>query len=419
MLKRAARKPISRVVRRQLDQGHGEDGFTLMEIIIAILVLGIIMTAAAPAFYGLMRASAASDQRSVADGLAVQATEQIRSYPYYDVGYSTTPGYCNASGLTAVLLTYPSPMDTVATTSTVGGTKYTVQSCVYWQNASDGNIAAYKQLQVLVTWGSGKYKYSQNSTLYPGAEGPYTGTDNNYAPGQVTATTVPGIPGAPVAYQNSFTVAISSTIAQIDWSPVSFSPAPQYVIEWWDASGARPTQPATVPVGYGSSDGAGGLIGQVPNLSAAHTYDFDVVAVSSSQTKSAASNVVSVTTASPIPTGCTVTGINVAYPGSPSSPVIDKNGVPVGWTSLTLTVSASNCTNLTVEYGINSSGGDPQAPLTTVPLVSGGSWTGSVTQSTWSATTYGFVVYNNGTPWTPTIQQNVTPCQEKGNSGHC
>ena len=47
MLKRAARKPISRVVRRQLDQGHGEDGFTLMEIIIAILVLGIIMTAEA------------------------------------------------------------------------------------------------------------------------------------------------------------------------------------------------------------------------------------------------------------------------------------------------------------------------------------------------------------------------------------
>jgi hypothetical protein len=213
------------------------------------------------------------------------------------------------------------------------------------------------------------------------------------------------------------TLAISSTIVQIDWSPVSFSPAPQYVIEWWDASGARPAQPAEVPVGFGSTDGAGGLIGQVTNLSPAHAYDFDVVAVSSSQTKSGPSNVVSVTTASPIPTGCSVTGINLAWPGAPSPPMIDKNGVPVGWSSLTVTVSASNCTNLTVEYGINSSGGDPQAPLTTVPLVSGGSWTGSVTQSAWSATAYGFVVYNNGTA--TTLQQNVTPCQEKGNSGHC
>jgi hypothetical protein len=90
----------------------------------------------------------------------------------------------------------------------------------------------------------------------------------------------------------------------------------------------------------------------------------------------------------------------------------------VGWTSISVTVSATNCTNLSVEYGINNSGGDPQPPLTTVPLASSGStWTASVTQSTWSATTYGFVVYNNGTA--TNLQRNFTPCQENGNSGHC
>lgn len=126
---------------------------------IGILLLGIVMTAAAPAFYGFMKATAASDQRSVADGLAVQASEQVRSYPYYEVGYSTSagnPSYCNAAGMTPVLLSYSSPMDALAAsnTTTVANTTFTVQSCVYWQNASDGSSAAYKQIQVVVKWGS-------------------------------------------------------------------------------------------------------------------------------------------------------------------------------------------------------------------------------------------------------------------------
>jgi prepilin-type N-terminal cleavage/methylation domain-containing protein len=400
----------------------GEDrGFTLIEVTLAIILLGIIMTAAAPTFYGLMRAAAASDQRSVADGLAVQATEQIRSFPYYDVGYSTTAGtptYCNAPGLTPVQLSYSTPMDSLAAsnTSTVAGTPYTVQSCVYWQTASDGNTAAYKQLQVQVYWGkTNQYEYTQVSALYPGGQGTYTSPGGqNFAPGQTTATTTPTPPSAPVA--NSATaVAGSTSIVQVDWTPVTYSPTPQYDIEWWpgNSTTSRPSQPSEVAVGYGTTDGNGGVTGQVTGLSAATSYDFDVVALSASG-NSAASNIKTVTTNTSATSTCALSGINV----SPNAPVIDKNGAPVGFTSLSVTVNASNCTNLSVEYGINNSSGTPQAPLTTVTLTASGStWTGSASQSTWSATTYGFVVYNNGTA--TTLQQNVTPCQENGSSGKC
>jgi prepilin-type N-terminal cleavage/methylation domain-containing protein len=397
-----------------------ETGFTLLEIIIAMLILAIIMVAALPAFYGLLRATGNSDQRSVADGLAVKATEQVRSFPYYDVGYSTTagtPSYC--TGTNPVQLSYSSPMDAqaAANTTTVAGTTYTVQSCVYWEQASDGSTAAYKQFQVEVFWGPStnlyQFHYSQSSAVYPGGEGQYNSPGGqNFAPGTVTATTVPGAPAAPVA--NS-AVAISTTIIQVDWDNVTFSPTPQYTIEYWNASNPRPSNPAQVPVGFGTTDGGTGLIGQVTGLSPGTTYAFDVLAVAGGSNYSVPSNVETATTSGTAPPTCTLIGINV----SPNSPMVDKNGVPVGWSSLAVTVNASSvCTNLSVEYGINSASGDPQPPLTTVTLVgSGSTWTGTASQATWSATTYGFVVYNNGTA--STLQANVTPCQEKGNSGHC
>lgn len=387
---------------------------------IGILVLGIVMTAAAPAFYGFMKATVASDQRSVADGLAVQASEQVRSYPYYEVGYSTsagTPSYCNAAGMTPVLLSYSSPMDALAAsnTTTVANTTYTVQSCVYWQTASDGSSAAYKQIQVVVKWGSSnQYNYTLSSALYPGGQGSYISPGGqNFAPGQATpTTTTPSAPNAPVA--NS-AVAVSASSVQVDWNPVTYSPAPQYDIEYWPgtASTSRPSQPASAAVGYGTSDGGSGLIGQVTGLSAGTSYDFDVVAVVGSQI-SAPSNVVTVTTSSGSESDCTLTGINV----TPNPPVIASNGAPVGWSSLSVLVNASNCSDLSVEYGVNGSNGTPQAPLTSVPLTASGStWTGSASQSTWSLATYGFVVYKDGSA--TNLQQNVTPCQEKGNSGHC
>ena len=401
-----------------------EGGFTLIELMVALLVLAVIMAAIAPAFYGTLKATSSTDQRSTADGLAVAASEQIRSIPYYQVGYSTTPSYCNQSGSTAVLLSYSTPMDSLATSTTVRGTTFQIHSCVYWVAASDGNGQAYKQSVVTILWGnSNQYSYTQTSALYPGGESAYTTAGNNFSPNTTVASggaaPVPPVVNSAAPFQTSSSDTVTpQTTIQINWQPVNYTSTVQYKVEYWTGSSARPSSPAptSTPALSGAPDGSGNgtLDYQVGALTPGTTYYFDVIAVAGTQV-SQPSNVVSATTnSSSGGSPCTVNSIAV----TPSQPVI-KNGAPVGWTSLSVAVQAtSNCNNLSVQYGINNSSGQPQAPLTTVTLTSsGGSYTGSATQSSWSLSTYGFVVYNNSTA--TTAQANVTPCSEKGSSGHC
>lgn len=415
----------------RLDSRGEEAGFTLVELVIALLILAIVMSAVAPALWGTMKSGAAASQRSVADGLAVAATEQIRSLPYYEVGYDTTPSYCDPSstpnynpGGNPVALGYSTPMDAEAPPyQPPGDPGYYVYSCINWVTASDGSAEAYKQAVVTVTWGPNQQDtYRQESALYPGGEGAYSPADN-FAPYQQTGGSGTGL--VPTPTLNSATPFASSptTVINVDWQPVTYGTSPvEYIVEWWTGA-TKPQPPSQSPEVNGTSDGSGGLDYQVSGLTPGTTYSFDVIAVSGSQ-ESAPSNVVTATTQSAPGSACSVSSINV----SPQSPVIDKNGNPVNFTSLSVTVQGtSTCSGLSVEYGVNGSNGEPQAPLSVVNLTwSSGSFTGSAYQSTWSATTYGFVVYQSGSPFYQTVngvstltQQNVTPCQERGSSGHC
>jgi len=411
---------------------RGDDGFTLVEVLVALVILGVIMTALAPAFYGLMRTSANSRQRSVADGLAVTAEEQIRSYPYWEVGYSSghNPGGCSAG--TPVTVT-SSPMDeTQSAQSTVSGVTYSVLSCVYWQDASDQKSTdAYKQSVVQVTWGpsSHPYSYTLTSALYPGAQGSYQGGEQNFPPGQNDDSTGAGPPPAPVA--NSVTPVSNSTALQVDWQPVTYSAPVEYTIEFWavlpGTTGCiRPgsdvstvSDISTVSVGNGASDGGTGVVSQVTSgVSASTYYCVDVFAQSGTQMGQPSTAIGPVETGS----GSQVTGCTLSIAASPTSPVVDKNGVPVGWSSFTVTVgeTPANCSTvpLGVSYGLNGSNGKPSGTLTQLFMSpSGGGQVGSASQASWSAATYGFVLYSNGAA--TAYQANVTPCQENGNSGHC
>ncbi len=382
-------------------------------MVIALLILAIVMAAMAPAFYGMMRASTASDQRSVADGLAVGISEQIRSLPYYQVGFQTTPSYC--TGTNPVQLSYSSPMDSFAKQKTVGYTTYNLESCVYWVGAAGGDANAYKETWVEILWGANdNYTYTQTSAIYPGGESSYqAGGEQNFAPSGATTTSSSTPPPTPTANSAApYSLSPTDTIV-VDWQPVTTSGTVQYEVEWWTGA-TRPTTPSASPAVNGTTDGGSGLTYNVTALTPGTTYYFDVVAVSGTQV-SAPSNVVSAATNPVTSTACTVNSIDV----TPSSPMVDSSGNPVNFTSLSVAVQAtSTCTGLTVEYGVNGPNGQPQSPLTTVALsYSSGSFVGSATQSTWSATTYGFVVYQNGTP--TTAQANVTPCQENPVTGAC
>lgn len=75
------RSPIARARRRAND----ESGFTLVEAVVALFVLGIIFTALAAASMGSLRASLASRSEQQGIDFATQALERARAFEYSDL----------------------------------------------------------------------------------------------------------------------------------------------------------------------------------------------------------------------------------------------------------------------------------------------------------------------------------------------
>jgi prepilin-type N-terminal cleavage/methylation domain-containing protein len=76
-----------------------EKGFSLIEVLIAIAILGIIAAALMAALAGASRALSTADERATAESLARSQIEYIKSQPYSESGTYTRidlidfPGY--------------------------------------------------------------------------------------------------------------------------------------------------------------------------------------------------------------------------------------------------------------------------------------------------------------------------------------
>lgn len=76
-----------------LDQRlRGEGGFTLIESIVAALLVGLVSVAVMAVFDTSRRATYRAEQSQVASDLAERELEGIRSLPYLDIGLATPPG---------------------------------------------------------------------------------------------------------------------------------------------------------------------------------------------------------------------------------------------------------------------------------------------------------------------------------------
>lgn len=172
------------MLSRRCESVGEEEGFTLVELIVATTVLVIVMAAIGPVFYGAMRLTGLTGQRSQATNIAVAAIEQLRSLPYSEVGFHVTPAACNGSS--PVTLGSAGPMDGLSSSTVVGHTTYTIVRCVYWsQSSMPSTPDAYKQTYIKVSWpaAGGVTSVTQSSALYPGGYG--TGATTT------TSTTVP------------------------------------------------------------------------------------------------------------------------------------------------------------------------------------------------------------------------------------
>lgn len=445
---RARRSPIAGWRR--------SEGFTLLEMMIALLILGIVLGAVAPAFYGIMRAGTITNYKSVANGIAVQATEQMRSYPYYEVGFYTAQAGCPgvASSTPPVILdsslVSEAPVQTLQTqfpTETVGFVTYNIQRCVSWVDSSvSADTLAYKQTYVQVSWTVDHLtsSISQTSALYPGGDGQYTSTENDYAPASTTTTI-----GTPPSAPTSVTVSADSS-----------NPGYGIVVSWPAVSGATSynvwftsTNPGTSAVSTISGaqvdmdvTATSDVITVSPNTdywiqvvavssggdsspTSANSYPFNSGAATSTTTTTVSSSSTTTSTSTTTTTvPCSATQISISPAGQNSrgnQAYLNSNDTLVansGSFYVTVTLSGSGCVP---EVAYNTTGCFPgttgcTASYLTTYTLSGNQYTfTSDPTTTWTnKATEQFVPVVNSIQSTTLSAQSYV-CVEDGNSGNC
>lgn len=203
---------------RAAEQGAGEGGFTIIEMVVALTIMALSMMALASAQYGGLKALGAARQRSAFIELGNAYMEQLRSLPASLVGVSDAdPDLLNGTaypsgqhdGLPAVVLPAgpPSPPPAVeqVLTSEVKGivVPYTVRRWVTRDPASGNDDL--RRLEVQIEWSENRTAtrdVSLTSVWYPGGLG--TDPPANNAPVINSAAATPASGGTSTVF--SFTV---------------------------------------------------------------------------------------------------------------------------------------------------------------------------------------------------------------------
>lgn len=413
-----------------------EQGFTLVELMVAMLLMAIVLATVGPALYGSLAATSSSKERSVATGLAVAANEQIRSLPYYDVAYQTLPSFCSTTNAVKVT-TGSTPLDTMyssQSSKTVGSETYQLERCVYWVDATGNNgtgttdTGAYKQSVVTVTWSDrqGSHSITQYSDIYPGGEGPYTTTDNNFPP--QTAPASSGTQPSPPINVTATTPSGSggNKSITVSWSKPATAPTPDsYIVEYNTSgvfTGANPLY-ATSPVRTTTSWAAS-------SLTPGTNYYFQVISIYQG-TQSLPSSVVYSTTSGTPSSTCYVYGLVV----NPTTAQINQYGYLQGTNAFTMSVNASSaCTTgsgngstIWVYYTTSSSTlvGTKLSPEDSQGAMLGGQTLNSDgSQMVWTPGNHSFTVYTStagATPgaYSPSTVVQVNICEPNPATGLC
>ena len=449
LLKPGAERTIARGVREQRRWRRSDSGFTLMELMMALLVLTIVLAAMGPAVISLLTATGSTNQRSVANGLAVQATEGIRAAPYSQIGYNTTaPTNCTASN--PVILNTATPI-VGSTTQTVAGVQYTILTCLYWVNSSAGSTdaQAYKQSIVTVSWTADgiSSSVSQTSAIYPGGLGSYTTPENNGTGGSGgsgggSGTTTTTVANGPAPNPPTNVTAVDDTSAptntiDVSWTPSTWS-SPSggyYVVVYTTINNSGYLYTATGGASVTSQSSWSQSTETTASsmeitVGAGTQYYIQVQATDSGdqQVSTVTSNTATATTTSGSGPTCSINTLGVTPSvgtKSGTGVAVDKNGILVNESYFSLSVNANSaCSNVTVGY----------APSTCTPGANGcttyyATMTGTggtlygTTQSNldWSDGTQVFTVFTGATPsqYSPLTQAQVQVCTEHGNSGQC
>lgn len=321
--------------RRGAQPAKSEEGFTIIEMVVALAILAMVMAPLAGVFWSSMRTAGVASHRTDGSSIASREIEAMRAVPYAQVGfYADQPGYHSTFETFATVLLgstspasgtlipqvqprtpdssaasgfAPDPNPANASPITQGGVNYSVTRDIVWVNAQDASTTyttAYKRLTVVVTWAdqAGAHSVRQDSLLYPGGLGQYQGSTTTLS----TTTTAVLPPSAPTL--NAITGLADpagETQIPLTWTqPAGGAAVTSYTIEY-STSSSFPPGNFSVVTGLAPSITSY----TVGSLSANTTYYFAVIAYAGSN--SAVSNTQSLATL-PVPVGtCQLGGLNV------------------------------------------------------------------------------------------------------------
>lgn len=179
---------------------RSEEGFTLLELVIAMLVASIALVALAGAFASGLRTVAIDKTRTTGNEIATEGIEDLQRYSYDylgtcgamapnpPAGFETTATLPNCSGVTMVNpcggSTNTSAAPQVTYTCTRRGIAYTVNRFISYGDATQTS----KRLAVVVRWTDafGRHEVAQQSSL----RSPNKATTIGVSPPSVTTLTM-------------------------------------------------------------------------------------------------------------------------------------------------------------------------------------------------------------------------------------
>jgi prepilin-type N-terminal cleavage/methylation domain-containing protein len=391
--------------RRVEGRPSAEDGFTIVEVVIAIAVLAMVSAPLAGAFWAAIRTAGVAIHRTDGSAISSREIESMRAVPYAQVGfYQDQPNYVSTYetfntvtlGATAPVSGALVPQIQPQTTGIVqGAITFKVNRYVVWVDAKDASSTytqAYKRLTVITSWKdqAGSFKARQDSLLYPGGQGQYQGAGATTVP--TTTTTAVLNPSAPVLNAvTGLADPAGETQIPLTWSqPGGGAAVTSYTIQYSTSS--------SFPVGFSAiSNLPPSTPSQtVPGLSANTTYYFKVIAYAGANL--AASNVVSFATLPAPVVACNFGPLNVtgATSLSTTGTFLQGNGKMSEDLSLAWTTTGSCPHTYTVKATDPSNAADPGSPYSFV--VSSGSYSASVNSSgskSWGIGLHTFTVWDS------------------------
>ena len=406
---------LGTVQRYRRDRGGApaEDGFTIVEMVVALGLLAFIMTAMAAMFYGAANVAVDTKARTQAAGIATRALESMRVSAYAKLGFFTTQtGYsnrCDSTDTTAETVTLTGP-DTDARHSPVetlqlpdSDLDFIVRRCVVWANVplSGGGALedGYKRTIAEVTWTDNKgieHRVRQTSIVYPGGFGTYAGAQTHPAGSEGTSdggvvvsptppfdlvVTTPPDP-SPDDGVRSLAVAWDYTGLPVDHFTVQWSDSPSF---------------ASIVDQNDTTDGEVRSM-TVSSLAPSTTYYFKVTAhADAAKSSSSPASQAAQGTTTGYTGGCIYGPITLATTDNPSSStkIYKRQNNRLG-TNLVMTATFSSACSGT--FTVQGSGPQNVGPWTLTGSGTSKSVTANVQNENWSPGVYTFQVYANAVP---------------------